>query len=1047
MKLNQILQKSMRALLALLLVGGLAAPTNSLFAQLATQLPTLSLTGEDNNFNPYWYPDGRLTVAPSKSKDYQSEVLVPVFISFKEQADPLTGATKHIYSFSMKLRYDNKVFKPVRIQTFHPVLDDPKFRSNDRRTIGASFDMKFNTYNDTTFLHWLDIKGEQNNNGAVMKIVGESGTPLPSTLNEKNAQVFKPFFYVVMKVLPTLSEEDNKYLNKITWFILDADSIYYNHVRTIGSPNYNNIAGVDMNKTNELWASEPYRKGSLMAKIQNKFPAFDFFMQRLPGVIYTADKPEAIMPVIKDEEGVGQEFEIVDPISVDWKRKKDDKTNGIRTIQIKNNVIGSRMSEVMIESDQPWLEFATENVENADFKIEYSDKYGYLPYIDNGILGSIYHPTDKNRILPAQQHIYLNIRCNPDKITPLGDEPEGTYVGYLTFKSKDVLHNPVRLKVTFNVLRNAYEPDLYPSEMPAGVDVVHTGIRLNIRRHNSEEVKSLVFGTAPRATAGIDTLMGERAYNEPMTTTGFDARFYSLDTNIAKKVPFGFMDALPDINRPDYVSRDIRDIKDTLQSLTYYVKFHTPQYPLYITWNVKDFPEGAILYIKDLQTRGGKINVNMREATAIDANGNMSYTFNDATLSDFIIEYTLPKLFEYDTNSANYAAIQKGWNLLSLPVRPSNPAIKAVYPNSVNNNVITFFPSGWEQHSGDLKPGMGFFILYNNIIDKKFPGLQMRAIGPEYGDKIRIIKGWNLIGGVSVPVSVNNVSFAQVNTNFPIPDLGYTREYGFWRYYTAKGYKQVNMLEPGFGYFLKAGKGTLEQEDPAQSALIESYLKISAVAPAPKANATVNSKEEAVNASTKLNIFDSKQANATIYLSNDKNLNAKAFEMPPALGENFFDVRFAGNTYLSNTDESMIQLYGVKYPISISSNDNNSDLYLYDAVSNEYLGTIAKKSGKNIEVKKTVGNTINVVKGNTELKVYPNPVATNASVSYYAPENGKVTLTIYNALGNVVANYEVNAVQGTNSKDIDASGLSTGSYFIKVTGNNYSNVNSFTIVK
>ncbi len=1048
MKLNQLLQKSFRLLTAMLLVGAIIIPTNSAFSQLAAGLPRLSLTGVDNSYNTNFYPDGRLTVAPSKSKDYQSEVLVPVFISFKEMPDPLTHSTKHIYSFEMKLKYDSQVFKPVKIQSFHPTLDDPKYRNDDFRTVGAQFQYDWNTYADTNFLQWLDINGEQNTYGAVMKITGISAQPLPSTLDANGNEIFKPFFYVVMKVLPTLAEEDSRLLNKLTWLLIDADSIRYNDVWTISKPNYPNIAGIDMERTNELWTNEPYRKGTLMAKVQNKFPAFDFFMQKLPGVMYSGEKNEAIVPIVKDDLGYGQEFEIVDPISVDWQRTKDEFKYGERTIQIRNSVIGTRMSEVMIETDQPWLEVATYNVEDPNFSFNYNEK-GYFPYLDNGILGSIYLPTDKNNIIPAQPQIFLNIRCNPDKIDPLASvDPEGTYVGYITFKSRDALHNPVKLKVTFNLLRNAYEPDLYPQEMPVGSIARHTGIRLNIRTAYVDETKNLVFGTAPRATEGIDTLMGERAYLQPMTTTGFDARFFSLTPEINAKAPNGFMDALPDINRPDYNSRDIRDINDTLQSLTYYVKFNTPRYPLYITWNVNDFPEGSILYIKDLQTRGDRINVNMREGSTVGTDGTMSYTFTDATLNDFIIEYTLPKIFEYDSTDNGFAAINKGWNLLSLPVRPTNAAIKSVYPNSVNNNVLTFFPSGWEQEAGNLKPGQGFFILYNNIIDRKFAGLQIRNIGPEYGDKIRIIKGWNLIGALSFPVSVNNVSFAQYNPNFPIPDLAFVRFYGFWRYITARGYQQVNMLEPGFGYFIKAGKGSGEQEDVAQSALIESYLRISPTSATPKAIMSGDFKEDAKSASAKLNVFDNNQAYSTIYLSNDKKLNSSLFELPPALGENFFDIRFEGNTYLSNNDNSTVQLYGVKYPVSISATDNNSDLFFYDAVTNELLGVITKNSNKNLEINKTMGNTINVVKGNTELKVYPNPVANVAQVSYYVPANGYITVKIFNSLGNEVSNvFQGIANEGLQNQTFNVNNLATGTYFIKVIGADFTNVTSFTLVK
>lgn len=323
----------------------------------------------------------------------------------------------------------------------------------------------------------------------------------------------------------------------------------------------------------------------------------------------------------------------------------------------------------------------------------------------------------------------------------------------------------------------------------------------------------------------------------------------------------------------------------------------------------------------------------------------------------------------------------------------------------------------------------------------------MRNIGPEYGDKIVITKGWNLIGTVSVPVSVDNVSFQAMKANLNTPDLEFVRGYGFWRYYTSKGYKQVNMMEPGFGYFMKAGKGTLNSEDEGESARIQAYLRVSATQAAGKVGYRSNTKEEAIEAAANINVFDSKQATATVYLSDDNKLNVEMFEMPPALGEKFFDIRFRGNTNLSNSETSMIQLSGVEYPLSINASNNNSDLFFYDALTNEYLGTIAKGSNGNIEINSTAANTINVVKGKAQVTVTPNPVAINANVNYYAPVKGSVNVTIYNSLGNVVANYEDNAVMGNNSFLFNVNTLASGNYIVKVSGNSFSNVSSFTIVK
>ncbi len=197
-----------------------------------------------------------------------------------------------------------------------------------------------------------------------------------------------------------------------------------------------------------------------------------------------------------------------------------------------------------------------------------------------------------------------------------------------------------------------------------------------------------------------------------------------------------------------------------------------------------------------------------------------------------------------------------------------------------------------------------------------------------------------------------------------------------------------------------------------------------------------------------INVSDNAQNSSNIYLSNDKNVNARRFEMPPVMGEKFFDVRFANNANLSNNEKSMMNLNGVDYPISISANNVDSDLFFYDAMTNQLLGVIARNSGKNIEIKSTVANKINVEKSNVEFNVYPNPVVNTAKVTYMVPEAGMVTVKLFDALGNVAAEL-VNTYLNANNytAEFNASALPSGAYILKVTAGSYSSVRSITVIK
>lgn len=71
---------------------------------------------------------------------------------------------------------------------------------------------------------------------------------------------------------------------------------------------------------------------------------------------------------------------------------------------------------------------------------------------------------------------------------------------------------------------------------------------------------------------------------------------------------------------------------------------------------------------------------------------------------------------------------------------------------------------------------------------------------------------------------------------------------------------------------------------------------------------------------------------------------------------------------------------------------------------------------------------------NEKLIVYPNPVAVNAKICYTVKENGKVNLTVYDISGQPVKVIINNGTAaGSYQTNLDASGLSAGTYIIRLT--------------
>lgn len=79
---------------------------------------------------------------------------------------------------------------------------------------------------------------------------------------------------------------------------------------------------------------------------------------------------------------------------------------------------------------------------------------------------------------------------------------------------------------------------------------------------------------------------------------------------------------------------------------------------------------------------------------------------------------------------------------------------------------------------------------------------------------------------------------------------------------------------------------------------------------------------------------------------------------------------------------------------------------------------------------------------------YPNPVTSNATISYGLPSNSEVTLKVYNTLGQRVATL-VDKTQsaGTHSIDFDASRLSSGAYLYRIEAGGITKTGRMTVVK
>ena len=1110
--MNRLFQlgKCQLFLSTMLILAFLAVVPKNAVAQdyVRPALPVLSLTKSDGGYDKIWYPDGRIRIPVTKSGETAREFLMPVFIDNKwlhyteNENSRNLYIPDNIYSFEFKILFDAEAVMPVGVETIHPFpdKDDPRVLNYEGyyyEPFAKDFEIQWNVYKNMEYTE-LFFPGDDEHaptktreRGKSIKIIGKSSAALPNTASD--AEDFGVLLYVRFKVLMEKDlitvEQRESLLSPIH---ISTDSIMYGmspdydsytstggktiNVRTEAPfedlrklypfvfDHYNDpdikagLAGMDNSTIDILWNTTPILPGCIYMNITEELPKFGYQIFRKGYAVHIYDWENTVgLPEFADNPVPEGTWILRDPVTVDSAKNDPNHQFGRYDIQLKNESPQTRMTDIQIESDSPWLEFRIITDGPKVPTKNFVRKLQFINFIDNQILGSM---DDMNKVTSNDPSVFLDIKCDPDAIVPENGATEeaGVYIGWITISSKTADISPIRLRITFINFRNPVEP---------GDETRGIALTLENSRGVDGDRTDLLFGTGHRASKFTDILFGEAAATTmlPDVPTEMHARFYCLSEEEAadNDLGLGFGNIFPhndfDYGDEGFVeSRDIRSADDTTESHIYLVRFNAggaANYPVVISWDINDFPEDAELYLSDTLS-GALFNaVNMRHGTQIGQSTIHTFAIQDPKVKSFKIEYTTPRVIRYlDANGD--AKIKKGWNLLSLPVRPKNMEWENIYVHG-KNKPWSFSYSGWQENDV-LKPGVGYFVKYDAIVDDKFSGLTIRRLTPDfreqgnnpdedsYSDKIKIYPGWNTIGTLTMPVSTKYIEFDPFDnqTGATAPTNRFVLENGVWAYYTDRGYEEVAVLLPGSGYWIKAD--TVDSK-------VGGYLKLVDKGIAKLAADQINpTKYDLIAKSTNFIFRDNAQHEKDFYVSSDKDAQFVGFTMPPVPPTQVFDARFANGMYITNNDSEVLRLQGVEYPLSITVVDADVNYTFVDPVSGEVFGTVEAGTTGNVEINSTVTNAVKIqTSENTDVfsvAVRPNPVVASTTISFTLTESQNVIVTLFDALGNNVmeiANDEF--TNGTNTINLDATNLVSGRYMCKFTAGNNTTIIPINVIK
>jgi hypothetical protein len=357
-------------------------------------------------------------------------------------------------------------------------------------------------------------------------------------------------------------------------------------------------------------------------------------------------------------------------------------------------------------------------------------------------------------------------------------------------------------------------------------------------------------------------------------------------------------------------------------------------------------------------------------------------------------------------------SIMSSWNLLSLPVTPDEDDMDYLFPGGISK-AFTYNPlKGYETHT-QLKAGVGYFLKFPHTMLVMVPGDALME------DTLQLLRGWNLIGTLSFPIG----------TISTVPDgiLG-SPFYSF-----SKGYIPADSLEPMRGYWIKA----LEEGElilSADPAVLNKPIPL---------KTDLRWMEEAGT----LRFEDAVGGGQTLYFTPSLGRDSAFFAMPPPGPGVSAVIRYATGRMLEESDAAQertipIVITGATYPVNLHWNGG--------AVVG---GAMLRVGGKQCDLKEP--GSLTIVDGTMPLSLilspweaqpipteftlyqnYPNPFNAVTRIRYDLPEDGVVSMVMYNVAGQEVRTL-VHTPKDAGSYELveDMSDLPSGVYFITlVTG-------------
>jgi hypothetical protein len=286
--------------------------------------------------------------------------------------------------------------------------------------------------------------------------------------------------------------------------------------------------------------------------------------------------------------------------------------------------------------------------------------------------------------------------------------------------------------------------------------------------------------------------------------------------------------------------------------------------------------------------------------------------------------------------------------------------------------------------------------------------------------------GWNLIGPLEAEVSVSALQTTP-------PGIVLSSFFGF-----DGGYFPATTLVPGRGYWVLTSESGLLDCRPS-SAPTSSFLDSLVV----------------------VDVTDGSGAHGSVYFA-QRPVSSVVAGMPPSAPIGGPDIRFADNTWVHYAAASSIhQVYLENFvpPLTMVSRNNIGwTIKVCDSLSTMEIPL----TDEPVSINQPWSSFSVVLTGVTSvgdngtglpssvrlLQNYPNPFNPSTTISFALPRRGFVTLTVYNTVGQQVAQLlREEREAGHHQIRFDASGLSSGLYYYRLSAGDVVQTSKMLLLK